>query len=144
MKSLEPVKADIQRNEGCRGGRRPAEAFMNAASPGVIALFQPNDYYPTADEYLVAVADAMAAEYEAIVNAGILLQIDAPDLGMGRHTMFKHRSVQEYLKLAERRVEILNQALRNIPADRVRMHICWGNYEGRIITICRWCSCCRS
>jgi 5-methyltetrahydropteroyltriglutamate--homocysteine methyltransferase len=108
----------------------PAEAFMNAASPGVIALFQPNDYYPTADEYLVAVADAMSAEYEAIVNAGILLQIDAPDLGMGRHTMYKHRSVEEYLKLAERHVEILNHALRNVPADRVRMHICWGNYEG--------------
>ncbi len=103
---------------------------MNAASPGVIALFQPNDYYPTADEYLVAVADAMSAEYEAIVNAGILLQIDAPDLGMGRHTMYKHRSVEEYLKLAERHVEILNHALRNVPADRVRMHICWGNYEG--------------
>ena len=103
---------------------------MNAASPGVIALFQPNDYYPTQDEYLVAVADAMAAEYEAIVQSGILLQIDAPDLGMGRHTMYKHRSVEEYLKLAERHVEILNHALKNVPADRVRMHICWGNYEG--------------
>jgi 5-methyltetrahydropteroyltriglutamate--homocysteine methyltransferase len=130
VKSLEPVKADIQRMKDAVAAAGPAEAFMNAASPGVIALFQPNDYYPTADEYLVAVADAMAAEYEAIVNAGILLQIDAPDLGMGRHTMYKHRSVEEYLKLAERHVEILNHALRNVPADRVRMHICWGNYEG--------------
>ena len=130
VKSLEPVKADIQRMKDAVAAAGPAEAFMNAASPGVIALFQPNDYYPTADEYLVAVADAMAAEYEAIVNAGILLQIDAPDLGMGRHTMYKHRSVEDYLKLAERHVEILNHALRNVPADRVRMHICWGNYEG--------------
>jgi 5-methyltetrahydropteroyltriglutamate--homocysteine methyltransferase len=130
VKSLEPVKADIQRMRDAVAAAGPAEAFMNAASPGVIALFQPNDYYPTADEYLVAVADAMSAEYEAIVGAGILLQIDAPDLGMGRHTMYKHRSVEEYLKLAERHVEILNHALRNVPADRVRMHICWGNYEG--------------
>jgi 5-methyltetrahydropteroyltriglutamate--homocysteine methyltransferase len=130
VKSLEPVKADIQRMKDAVADAGPAEAFMNAASPGVIALFQPNDYYPTADEYLVAVADAMSAEYEAIVGAGILLQIDAPDLGMGRHTMYKHRSVEEYLKLAERHVEILNHALRNVPADRVRMHICWGNYEG--------------
>jgi 5-methyltetrahydropteroyltriglutamate--homocysteine methyltransferase len=124
------VKADIQRMKDAVAASSPTEAFMNAASPGVIALFQPNDYYPTADEYLIAVADAMSAEYEAIVNAGILLQIDAPDLGMGRHTMYKHRSVEEYLKLAERHVEILNHALRNVPADRVRMHICWGNYEG--------------
>jgi 5-methyltetrahydropteroyltriglutamate--homocysteine methyltransferase len=130
VKSLEPVKADIKRMLDAVAAAGPAEAFMNAASPGVIALFQPNDYYPTADEYLVAVADAMAAEYEAIVGAGILLQIDAPDLGMGRHTMYKHRSVEEYLKLAERHVEILNHALKNVPADRVRMHICWGNYEG--------------
>jgi 5-methyltetrahydropteroyltriglutamate--homocysteine methyltransferase len=130
VKSLEPVKADIKRMLDAVAAAGPAESFMNAASPGVIALFQPNDYYPTADEYLVAVADAMAAEYEAIVNAGILLQIDAPDLGMGRHTMYKHRSVEEYLKLAERHVEILNHALKNVPADRVRMHICWGNYEG--------------
>ncbi|MEJ0036153.1 MAG: cobalamin-independent methionine synthase II family protein [Gammaproteobacteria bacterium] len=130
VKSLEPVKADIQRMKDAVAAAAPAEAFMNAASPGVIALFQPNDYYPTQDEYLVAVAEAMSAEYEAIVNSGILLQIDAPDLGMGRHTMYKHRSVEEYLKLAERHVEILNHALRNVPADRVRMHICWGNYEG--------------
>ena len=130
VKSLEPVKADIQRMKDAVAAAGPAESFMNAASPGVIALFQPNDYYPTQDEYLVAVADAMSAEYEAIVQAGILLQIDAPDLGMGRHTMYKHRSVEEYLKLAERHVEILNHALKNVPADRVRMHICWGNYEG--------------
>ncbi len=130
VKSLEPVKADIQRLKDAVAASNPTEAFMNAASPGTIAIFQPNDYYPTQDEYLVAVADAMSAEYEAIVGSGLLLQIDAPDLGMGRHTMYKHRSVEEYLKLAERHVEILNHALRNVPADRVRMHMCWGNYEG--------------
>ncbi|HEV7715431.1 MAG TPA: hypothetical protein VGO53_07535, partial [Steroidobacteraceae bacterium] len=130
VKSLEPLRADIERLKKAVAASSPAEAFMNAASPGVIALFQPNDYYPTQDEYLIAVADAMSAEYENIVQSGILLQIDAPDLGMGRHTMYKHRSVEEYLKLAERHVEILNHALRNVPADRVRMHVCWGNYEG--------------
>ncbi len=109
---------------------RPLEAFLNAASPGVIALFQPNDYYRSQDEYLEAVAEAMRAEYEAIVGAGLLLQIDAPDLGMGRHTMYRSRSTAEYLSLAARHVEVLGHALRNVPADRVRMHICWGNYEG--------------
>ena len=130
VKSLEPVRADIARLQSAAAAAGPAEAFMNAASPGVIALFQPNEYYATQDEYLVAVAEAMSAEYEAIVQSGILLQIDAPDLGMGRHTMYKHRSVEDYQKLAERHVEILNHALRNVPADRVRMHVCWGNYEG--------------
>ena len=103
---------------------------MNAASPGVIALFQPNDHYPTQDAYLEAVAGAMRAEYEAIVAAGILLQIDAPDLAMGRHTMYRNRSVEEFLSLAAQHIEVLNAALRNVPADRVRMHVCWGNYEG--------------
>ncbi len=109
---------------------RPLEAFMNAASAGVIALFQPNDYYRSGDEYLEAVAEAMRAEYEAIVGAGVLLQIDAPDLGMGRHTMYRNRSTEDYLSLAAKHVEVLNHALRNVPAERVRMHICWGNYEG--------------
>jgi 5-methyltetrahydropteroyltriglutamate--homocysteine methyltransferase len=130
VKSLDPVKADIKRMKDAVAAGNPVEAFMNAASPGTIAIFQPNDYYPSQDEYLVAVAEAMRAEYEEIVGAGILLQIDAPDIGMGRHTMYKHRSVEEYLKLAERHIEILNHALRNVPADRVRMHMCWGNYEG--------------
>jgi 5-methyltetrahydropteroyltriglutamate--homocysteine methyltransferase len=130
VKSLEPVRADIRRMKDAVAAGNPTEAFMNAASPGTIAIFQPNDYYPSQDEYLVAVAEAMRAEYEEIVSSGILLQIDAPDLGMGRHTMYKHRSVEDYMKLAERHIEILNHALRNVPADRVRMHMCWGNYEG--------------
>ncbi len=103
---------------------------MNAASPGVIALFQPNDFYPTQDAYLEALADALAVEYEAIVRSGIILQIDAPDLAMGRHTMYRDRTVEEFEVLAARHIEVLNHALRNVPADRVRMHVCWGNYEG--------------
>ena len=103
---------------------------MNAASPGVIALFQPNDFYATQDEYLDALAEAMRIEYEGIVEAGIILQIDAPDFGMGRHTMYKDRSVDEYLRMVQKHVEVLNHALRNVPPDRVRMHMCWGNYEG--------------
>jgi 5-methyltetrahydropteroyltriglutamate--homocysteine methyltransferase len=130
VKSLEPLRADIENLKRAAQAGGPAEAFMNAASPGVIALFQPNEYYPTQEAYIEAVAEAMRTEYEEIVNAGILLQIDAPDLGMGRHTMYKHRSVEEYLTLAAMHVEVLNHALRNVPADRVRMHMCWGNYEG--------------
>ena len=103
---------------------------MNAASPGVIALFQPNDYYPTQDAYLEALAEALRSEYEAIVAAGIILQIDAPDLAMGRHTMYRDRTLEEFEALAARHIEVLNHALRNVPADRVRMHVCWGNYEG--------------
>jgi 5-methyltetrahydropteroyltriglutamate--homocysteine methyltransferase len=130
VKSLEPVATDIENLSRAAADAKPAESFMNAASPGVIALFQPNDYYKTQQDYLEAVAEAMRHEYESIVARGILLQIDAPDLGMGRHTMYKQRSVEEYLSLAALHVEVLNHALRNVPADRVRMHMCWGNYEG--------------
>jgi 5-methyltetrahydropteroyltriglutamate--homocysteine methyltransferase len=130
VKSLEPVQTDVANLSSAVAASQPAEAFLNAASPGVIALFQPNDHYATQDDYLTAVADAMRAEYEAIAASGILLQIDAPDLGMGRHTMYRHRGVEEFLRLAALHVEVLNDALRNVPADRVRMHVCWGNYEG--------------
>lgn len=130
VKDMAPVQTDIANLKAAMSESKPAEAFMNAASPGVIALFQPNDFYKTQDEYLEAVAEAMRAEYEAIVAAGILVQIDAPDLGMGRHTMYKARSEADYLSLAARHVEVLNHALRNVPSDRVRLHMCWGNYEG--------------
>ena len=129
-KTLEPLQEDLRNfRRGVTAGK-PADAFLNAASPGVIALFQPNDFYKTADEYLEAVAEALRVEYEAIVAAGFLVQIDAPDLGMGRHTMYRNATVAEYLARAERHVEVLNHALRNVPAARVRMHCCWGNYEG--------------
>jgi len=130
VKDTKPLLADIGHLRQAVERTTPVEAFLNAASPGVIALFQPNDYYPTAEAYLEAVAEAMRSEYEAIVGAGLLLQIDAPDLGMGRHTMYRHASVEEFLGRAALHVDVLNHALRNVPADRVRMHVCWGNYEG--------------
>jgi methionine synthase II (cobalamin-independent) len=129
-RTLEPIQEDLRNFARGVSAGNPADAFLNAASPGVIALFQPNDFYKTPDEYLEAVAEALRVEYEAIVAAGFLVQIDAPDLGMGRHTMYRNASVGEYLARAEQHVEVLNHALRNIPGSRVRMHCCWGNYEG--------------
>ena len=130
VKDTGPLTQDLGNFRRAVDAARPVEAFMNAASPGVIALFQPNDHYPTQDAYLEAIAEAMRVEYEAIVGAGFLLQIDAPDLGMGRHTMYRNATVADYLKAAARHVEVLNHALRNLPPERMRMHICWGNYEG--------------
>lgn len=129
-KSTAPLEADIAHLKAATDGRAISGRFMNAPSPGIISLFQPSSYYSTQDEYLEALAEAMRAEYEAIVGAGLMLQVDAPDLGLGRHTLYKDRSEADYLSMAERHVEILNHALRNIPAEAMRMHICWGNYEG--------------
>jgi 5-methyltetrahydropteroyltriglutamate--homocysteine methyltransferase len=105
-------------------------AFMNAASPGVIALFFRNDFYATREEYLYAIADAMRAEYEAITDAGLLLQIDCPDLGMGRHIQFADKTLEEFRAEARLNLEALNHATANIAPERMRMHVCWGNYEG--------------
>ena len=106
------------------------QGFMNAASPGVISLFLQNDYYPTRDAYLAALADAMRDEYETIVTSGLELQLDCPDLALSRHMLFSHLSDSEFVKIAESHVEALNHALKNIPEEKVRIHICWGNYEG--------------
>jgi 5-methyltetrahydropteroyltriglutamate--homocysteine methyltransferase len=130
LKDTGPLNEDLRNFRLAVDAAKPAEAFMNAASPGVLALFQPNDHYATQDAYLEALGNAMQSEYEAIVDAGFLLQVDAPDFGMGRHTMYRSASTDEYLGAAARHVEVLNHALRNLPADRLRMHICWGNYEG--------------
>ena len=104
--------------------------FMNAASPGVISLFLQNDYYSSRDEYLAALADAMKAEYETIVASGLDLQLDCPDLALSRHMLFNDLSDEEFLKIAGSHVEALNHALSDVPAEKVRIHICWGNYEG--------------
>ncbi len=128
--TLAPLDDDIAHLHRAIEHHAPTGAFMNAASPGVIALFQPNDFYPTQDAYLEALAEAMRPEYEAIVAAGLTLQLDSPDLGLGRHMMYKDRSDAEYLVRIEQHVAVLNHALRNIAAERVRMHVCWGNYEG--------------
>ena len=130
VKSMQPLEEDLTRFRLALASVPDRTSFMNAASPGVIALFQPNEFYPDDDTYLEALAEAMRPEYEAIVAAGHVLQLDSPDLGLGRHMMFKDRPETEYLARISRHVEVLNHALRNIPADAVRMHICWGNYEG--------------
>ena len=128
--TLAPLDDDIAHFKSAMARHSPTGGFMNSASPGVIALFQPNEYYSTQDEYLEALAEAMRPEYEAIVDAGLILQLDSPDLGLGRHMMYKDRSDADYLTLINQHVDVLNHALRNLPADRVRMHVCWGNYEG--------------
>ncbi len=106
------------------------EAFMNSASPGVLTKFVPDLHYGDEDRYVADLADAMAVEYEAIVEAGLLLQIDAPDLGSARHNQYQDLCESDFLKIAERNIEALNHATRNIPPERMRMHVCWGNYEG--------------
>jgi 5-methyltetrahydropteroyltriglutamate--homocysteine methyltransferase len=130
VKDLQPMRTDIVNMKAAVAAAKPREGFINTASPGTIALFQPNDYYPTQDAYLEAVAEGMRAEYEGLTQAGLLIQIDAPDMAMGRHTMYRSRTEQDFIGLAARHVEVLNHALRNVPADRIRMHVCWGNYEG--------------
>ena len=125
-----PLQEDLRNFSAAVTAAKPVDAFLNAAAPGVLALFQPNDYYPSADAYLEALAEALRSEYEAIVAAGFVLQIDAPDLGMGRHTLYRNATVAEYLRRAAVHVEVLNSALRNIPPERLRLHMCWGNYEG--------------
>ncbi len=128
--TLEPLAADLHRFAAARERHGQPAGFMNAASPGVIALFQPNDHYPDDDAYLEALAEAMRPEYEAIVAAGLVLQLDSPDLGLGRHMMYADRDDAAYLLRIGRHIEVLNAALRNVPAERTRMHVCWGNYEG--------------
>jgi 5-methyltetrahydropteroyltriglutamate--homocysteine methyltransferase len=130
VKNMEPVKKDIARLKAALDGATYRDGFMNAVSPGTIAVFQPNEYYPSHETYLDALASAMREEYEIIVNSGLILSIDCPDLAMGRHSRFKNLTDQEFLRYAELQVEALNHALANVPADRVRMHVCWGNYEG--------------
>ncbi len=130
VKSMQPLNEDLANFDSALHGTEVAGGFMNAASPGVIALFQPNEFYATQDEYLEALAEAMRAEYEGIVDAGFQLQLDSPDLGLGRHMMFKEASDEEYLAAIARHVEVLNYATRNIDPEQMRMHICWGNYEG--------------
>ena len=126
----EPLHQDIANLKEAVAGVDVAEVFMTAASPGLVPVFQSNRHYPSHESYVEAVADAMQEEYEAIVEAGFVLQLDCPDLAMARHTTFQDLNEADFLKRAERHVEVLNHATRNIAADRMRIHICWGNYEG--------------
>ncbi|MCI0880151.1 MAG: hypothetical protein J4N78_14815, partial [Chloroflexi bacterium] len=129
-KDREAVQTDIANFKAALSGLDPAEAFMTAASPGVIAHFLINQYFPSHEAYLARLADLMKEEYNAIHQAGFLLQVDCPDLAMGRHLRFPDLSNQEFLKIAEANIEALNHALSDIPPDRIRLHLCWGNYEG--------------
>jgi 5-methyltetrahydropteroyltriglutamate--homocysteine methyltransferase len=130
VKDTTALETDLRIMKDAVAAARPVGAFLNAASPGVVAIFQKNEFYPTEEEYIEAVAEAMRVEYEAIVAAGFQLQVDSPDLAMGCHFAFAGEPDEVFLKVIERNVEALNHALRNIPADKVRMHLCWGNYEG--------------
>jgi 5-methyltetrahydropteroyltriglutamate--homocysteine methyltransferase len=121
---------DIANLRAATAVHRPVEAFMNAASPGVVSVFQSNKHYASHEAYVDAIAAAMKPEYDAIATAGFVLQLDCPDLAMARHTGFQELSEAEFLKRAATQVEALNHAVRDIAADRMRMHICWGNYEG--------------
>lgn len=129
-KDGDEVQTDIANLKAAAAGVNPEEVFMTAASPGVIALFLTNQHYPSREAYLSVLVDLMKEEYQAIVQAGFLLQVDCPDLAMGRHMEFPDLSNSEFLKVAEANVEALNAALEGIPSDRMRLHLCWGNYEG--------------
>jgi len=124
------LQKDIFRMQAAIAAHPAVEGFLNAASPGVVSAFQPDAWYKTHAAYVEAIGEAMQTEYEAIVNAGFILQLDCPDLAMARHTGFQDLTEAAFLKRAEHQVEVMNHALRNIPAESLRMHVCWGNYEG--------------
>ena len=124
------VERDIRNLQEAAAGQQVEEVFMTAASPGVIANFLPNEYYATEEEYLYALADVMKNEYNAIASAGLLLQIDCPDLAMTRVSQYSHLSVDEFKKIVESHVEVINYALGDIDPERMRLHVCWGNTEG--------------
>jgi len=126
----EPLNQDIANLRDALAQVGVAEGFMTAASPGLVPVFQNNRHYPSHEAYVEAIAAAMQEEYEAIVEAGFVLQLDCPDLAMAHHTSFQDLNEADFLKRAAFHVEVLNHALRNVPADRCRIHICWGNYEG--------------
>ena len=124
------LQKDITNLKAAMSAHGRTRGFMNAASPGVISLFLQNDFYKTREEYLSALADAMKTEYETIVASGLDLQLDCPDLALSRHMLFNDLTDDEFLKVAASHVEALNYALKDVPEDKVRIHICWGNYEG--------------
>lgn len=130
IKDAAAAKIDIENFRAALTASSAAEGFLNAASPGVVSSFQPNRYYQSHEAYIEALAEALRPEYEAITNAGLVLQIDCPDIAMSRHTGFQDLTEAEFLKRAAFDTEALNHALANVPASQVRIHICWGNYEG--------------
>jgi 5-methyltetrahydropteroyltriglutamate--homocysteine methyltransferase len=121
---------DAENLKAALAGVKSVGGFMSAASPGVVSLFFRNEYYKDFESYIYAIADAMRHEYETVAKAGFVLQIDCPDLAMGRHIQYADLSLPEFRKRAQLHVEALNHAVANIPAEQLRMHVCWGNYEG--------------
>jgi 5-methyltetrahydropteroyltriglutamate--homocysteine methyltransferase len=130
LRDPEAARADVANLQAVFPQVHAREGFLTAASPGVISLFFHNDHYPSHEAYLFAIADAMKDEYEAVVGAGFVLQVDCPDLAMGRHIQFADLSVEEFRTMARLHLEALDHALAKVPPDRVRLHLCWGNYEG--------------
>jgi 5-methyltetrahydropteroyltriglutamate--homocysteine methyltransferase len=130
VRDAQAAATDVANLKAAMSAAHHGDGFMSAASPGVIALFFRNDHYPTHEAYLFAIADAMRREYETIAAAGIDLQIDCPDLAMGRHIQYADLSLAEFRKRAELNVAALNHALAAIRPERLRLHLCWGNYEG--------------
>ena len=129
-KGQDELQKDIANLKAAMVEHGVSRGFMNAASPGVISLFLQNDFYKSREAYLAALADAMKEEYQTIAAAGLDLQLDCPDLALSRHMLFTDLSDDEFVKVAQMHVDALNHALSDIPQDRVRVHICWGNYEG--------------
>jgi 5-methyltetrahydropteroyltriglutamate--homocysteine methyltransferase len=130
VRDKQAAQTDAAHLQAALASVNASEGFLTAASPGVISLFFRNEYYPTEEAYLYAIAEAMRPEYETIAAAGIILQIDCPDLGMGRHIQHADLSLADWRKKAQLHVEVLDHAVANIPPERLRMHLCWGNYEG--------------
>jgi len=130
VRDVEAARTDVENLKSALAAVKATDAFMSAASPGVVSLFFRNDHYPSHEAYLFAIADAMRHEYETVAKAGITLQIDCPDLAMGRHIQYASLGLDEFRKRARMHVDALNHALSGIPAEQLRMHLCWGNYEG--------------
>jgi len=130
VRDAQAARVDADNLKSALAGVKSAGGFMSAASPGVVSLFFRNDYYKDFETYIYAIADAMRHEYETVAKAGFVLQIDCPDLGMGRHIQYADLSLADFRKRAELHVAALNHALANIPAEQLRLHMCWGNYEG--------------
>jgi len=130
VRDADAARIDVENLKAALAGPKAKHAFMSAASPGLVSLFFRNDYYPSQEAYLFAIAEAMRQEYETVAGAGFVLQIDCPDLAMGRHIQYAALSLAEFRKRAGMHVEALNHALSNVAPEKLRMHLCWGNYEG--------------
>jgi 5-methyltetrahydropteroyltriglutamate--homocysteine methyltransferase len=130
VKDAQAARIDAANLQAAMSAAGATRGFMSAASPGVVSLFFKNHFYPSHEQYLEAIAEAMRDEYEAVAAAGFVLQIDCPDLAMGRHIQYREASLGDFRKAAALHVEVLNHATRNIAPERLRMHLCWGNYEG--------------